>query len=123
MEAFSFIVSNPDISLILIDRRLPSISGDELCMKLREHPYTKDIPIIIVSGLKDIDEIAELMDKVGIKTYLTKPISPDVLRNHVGVYLKNAQFKKSHKKKFINQNIFNYIALNQFNFMFLQQLC
>jgi CheY-like chemotaxis protein len=39
--------------LIMIDYRLPDISGAELCRRLRAHPETQQIPIIAVTAATD----------------------------------------------------------------------
>ncbi len=48
--------ANPD--LIILDRVLGDMAGEEVAAKLKEYPKTKDIPVIFVSALfSKMDEI------------------------------------------------------------------
>jgi DNA-binding response OmpR family regulator len=72
-----------DFDLIILDLMLPSVSGFEICKRLREET---DIPIIIVSARKDdIDKIRGL--GLGADDYMTKPFSPSELVARVKAHL------------------------------------
>lgn len=65
-------------ALVLVDVRLPGVSGYEVCRKLRE-AFGGDLPILFVSG-----ERTEAFDRVGglllgADDYLVKPFAPDEL--------------------------------------------
>jgi len=64
--------------LILLDVILPGIKGREVCMKLKEDPLTKEIPIIFLT-FKDSPEDIEAENKVGSAGHLTKPVNPKTL--------------------------------------------
>src|SRR5688500_15063977 len=69
--------ATPD--LILLDVMMPGMDGFELCTHLRRDPYTAGIPVIFLTGLGDIDaEIRGL--QVGAVDYVTKPVSPPLVR-------------------------------------------
>jgi len=69
--------------LIILDLMLPGIDGFAICKKIRE---AKDIPILIVSALKeDIDKIRGL--GLGADDYMTKPFSPGELTARVQAHL------------------------------------
>lgn len=69
--------------LIVLDLMLPGIDGFEICRRIREK---KDIPILIVSALKeDIDKIRGL--GLGADDYMTKPFSPGELTARVRAHL------------------------------------
>ena len=62
--------------LILLDVKLPDLSGYEVCQRLRADPATAPIPVLLVSGV-----FAEGSDKVhgleiGADGYLIKPVAP-----------------------------------------------
>lgn len=61
--------------LVLLDIRMPHISGTELCAKLRKKKIMLDVPIIILTGqLKnDVEPIAKA---AGATDLMTKPFSP-----------------------------------------------
>lgn len=63
--------------LIILDIILPDMEGSEVAAKLRENPSTKDIPIIVVSGVVLCKEDQTQNDLPGCKQYvLAKPITP-----------------------------------------------
>lgn len=62
--------ATPD--LILLDIRLPDLSGYEVCQQLKADPLTHDIPVIFLSALDNtLDKISAF--KVGGVDYITKP--------------------------------------------------
>ena len=73
-DALSFFAENK-VSLLIVDRSMPYMSGDDLCSYLRSQPKTQNLPIIVISGKKkEIEEITEMMTNKSIETYITKPI-------------------------------------------------
>jgi DNA-binding response OmpR family regulator len=74
-KAFS---NSPDI--IIMDVKLPKLSGIEVCKRLRSDDRTKHIPIIILSAKAQSSEIREGLE-AGANKYLCKPIGfPDILK-------------------------------------------
>lgn len=63
-------ISRPD--LILMDVLMPGMSGFELCERLKSRESTKDIPVIFVSSMSDIDSKINGF-KVGGVDYINKP--------------------------------------------------
>jgi len=68
--------------LVLLDVILPGIKGREVCVKLKEDPLTKEIPIIFLTS-KDSPEDIEAENKVGSAGHLTKPVNPKTLVNMI----------------------------------------
>lgn len=62
----------PDIDLILMDVLLPDMDGIEACHRLKSHPRLRDIPVIIVTAVEDLDNLQVAFD-AGALDYLTKP--------------------------------------------------
>jgi len=62
---------HPD--LILLDRHLPDISGDQVFGQLREDPRTRDIPVVVLSADAIASELRRLLE-AGVRAYLTKPL-------------------------------------------------
>ncbi len=72
--------------LILLDVMMPGMTGFEVCEKLKESPATCGIPVIFVTALKDsVDEAKGLA--VGAVDYISKPISPPVVKARVKTHL------------------------------------
>jgi diguanylate cyclase (GGDEF)-like protein len=68
--------------LILLDVLMPGIDGYEVCRRLKEDPLIADVPIIFTTGLDDQEaEIRGL--SLGAIDYVTKPISPAIVRARV----------------------------------------
>ena len=74
-------------SLILLDLRLPDISGEELCRRLRIHTPTARIPIIMLT-VKHEEEDKVLGLELGADDYVTKPFSEKVLLARIRALLR-----------------------------------
>lgn len=72
---------HPDI--ILMDALMPNLDGFETCLRLKQVPELKNIPVIFMTGLSDTESILKGFDAGGID-FLTKPIEPQelVVRMH-----------------------------------------
>jgi len=72
------LLSMPD--LIILDVKLPKLSGIEVCKRLKSDDRTKNIPILMLSAKAQSNEIREGLE-AGADKYLCKPIGfPDILR-------------------------------------------
>ncbi len=72
---------NPD--LLLLDRMLPGMAGEEICKHLRADPETKELPIIMITAKGEESDIVEGLTG-GADDYITKPFRPAelVARTH-----------------------------------------
>jgi PAS domain S-box-containing protein len=66
----------PDI--ILLDRHLPDMTGDEVMLELQRRPETENIPVVVVSAEARQRQIEE-MRLAGAIAYLTKPLDIEEL--------------------------------------------
>lgn len=72
--------------LILLDVMMPEITGFELCTLLKADNALQKIPVIFVTALKDeLDETHGF--NVGAVDYITKPLSPAIVRARVKTHL------------------------------------
>ncbi|MGF1459273.1 MAG: PAS domain S-box protein [Leptolyngbyaceae cyanobacterium] len=62
--------------LILLDIRMPKMSGYEVCQNLKSEEQTKDIPIIFLSALQAGNDKAKAFE-VGGDDYITKPLQEE----------------------------------------------
>jgi len=60
------------IDAVLLDVRMPGMSGIELCRRLRGSPATADLPIMLVSADVNGHRVMAAME-AGADDYLTKP--------------------------------------------------
>src|SRR5689334_6814226 len=67
------LLSQNDISLVLLDYMLPEMDGMEVLKIIRSKYSALDLPIIIVTAKGENDDIVESLD-AGANDYITKPI-------------------------------------------------
>ena len=72
--------------LVILDRRLPKLSGDEVCRRIRASSAT---PILMLTGEKGSDERATLLD-LGADDYLEKPFGMRELAARVRALLRRS---------------------------------
>ncbi|MCA9185139.1 MAG: response regulator [Planctomycetales bacterium] len=59
--------------LILLDVMMPKLSGFEVCKKLKEHPDTRRIMILMVTALNELGDIERAV-AAGTDDFLSKPV-------------------------------------------------
>ena len=72
--------------LILMDVRMPIMTGYEACEVLKSQDNTKDIPIVFLSAKGQEAEVNTGLE-LGAEEYFLKPFSPDELTERVNVIL------------------------------------
>jgi DNA-binding response OmpR family regulator len=72
--------------LILLDVRMPRMTGYEACAKIKENKKTKDIPIMFLSAKGQETEIQAGLN-AGAVEYLLKPFAPDQLTSRIQAVL------------------------------------
>ncbi len=77
--------SLPD--LIILDIIMPGMDGYEVCTSLKNNPDTANIPVIFVSALTGTQEETKGLS-VGAIDYITKPISPPIVKMRVANHIK-----------------------------------
>ncbi len=71
-------VKEPYPDLILLDWMLPGGSGVQLAKKLKQHEFTRDIPVIMLTARGEEDDKIRGLE-AGADDYVTKPFSPKEL--------------------------------------------
>lgn len=79
--------NHPD--LIMMDVRMPKMTGYEACRHLKADPDLKHIPVVFLSAKGQESEVQTGLD-VGATDYILKPFAPDDLLRRVGELLNNA---------------------------------
>ena len=80
-------------NLILLDIEMPDMDGFEALSKLKRNRLTKDIPIIFVTVLKDV-ETEVLGFQMGVVDFISKPFSSPVLRNRIKTHINTDEIIK-----------------------------
>lgn len=80
---------NNGVDLILLDVRMPFFSGFWFCDAFKQRETTKNIPIVMVSGTLDEENIRKAHD-LGASACLRKPFKPAELVHLVERNLPNA---------------------------------
>jgi CheY-like chemotaxis protein len=76
---------NPDV--IVLDVMLPGVDGWELLGRLREHPHTGDVPVIVCTILPQ----EEFAVTLGAAAFLRKPVSREALLATLDQVLRKAR--------------------------------
>jgi DNA-binding response OmpR family regulator len=76
---------NPD--LILLDVRMPKLTGYDACRRLKADPLLRQIPVVFLSAKGQEAEVQTGIEAGAIE-YILKPFSPDQLNKRVGELLK-----------------------------------
>ncbi|MBF0389159.1 MAG: hybrid sensor histidine kinase/response regulator [Desulfamplus sp.] len=74
----------PDI--ILLDIVMPGMNGYEVCRQLKSKKATANIPVIFITSKDEIED-EEMGFKMGAVDYITKPISPSIVKARVKTHL------------------------------------
>jgi len=110
-EALLFFQQNP-VDLVLLDYKLPGMSGEEFFIKIKEINPT--VPVIFMTVLQSVDNAVRLL-KMGAFTYLSKPLRMEELFHNItnalekmALVKENRQLQNSLRKTFSFKNyVFN----------------
>jgi DNA-binding response OmpR family regulator len=76
--------------LILLDLLMPDLGGFEICEILNNDPETSGIPIIIISGFGDLNDVKKAF-KLGAVGYFVKPFALSDLSKEITKAISNKQ--------------------------------
>lgn len=78
------LVEQPDV--ILLDVMMPDMDGYEVCTRLKADVRTRDIPVIFISAMNEVEDEARGLEAGGLD-YITKPINPAIVKARVRIHL------------------------------------
>ena len=82
------------VDLVLLDAGMPVMNGWDMLERLRSHPVSKDIPVIMVTAFSERQDVAKA-STYGISDYVTKPFDFIELTERVGQALKSKRKRKA----------------------------
>ena len=62
--------ARPDV--VLLDLRMPGVDGFSVARQLKEHPDTRSVPVIVLTGCRDVEAKVDAFN-AGADDYVTKP--------------------------------------------------
>jgi DNA-binding response OmpR family regulator len=77
-DAIDCLQSETHFDAVLLDMRLPQMSGMEVLAILREQKNRANTPVLVLSALETGSEVAAALD-AGANDYMTKPFNPEEL--------------------------------------------
>jgi len=72
--------------MILLDIMMPGIDGYEVCKQLKSDPATSNIPVIFITAKHEVAD-EEHGFELGAVDYITKPLSPSIVKARVSTHL------------------------------------
>lgn len=79
--------------LVLLDIVMPDMDGYDVLKKLKADSKLHDIPVIMISGLDDLNSVARCIE-IGADDYLPKPYKPVLLQARINACLEKKQLRE-----------------------------
>ena len=92
-------VSNGHYDLILLDVLMPDMNGYEFLGLIKNDPATAEIPVIMISGLDEIESVARCIE-LGAEDYLAKPYNTVLLRARIQACLEKKRLRDEASERF-----------------------
>jgi two-component system cell cycle response regulator len=81
-----------DFDLVLLDILMPEMDGFEVLARLKSDPARRDLPVIVISALDDMDSILRCIE-MGATDYLHKPFDVRLLRARLNASLADKRLR------------------------------
>lgn len=79
-------VEQSEFDLLLLDIKMPELDGIEVLSRLKAQDQTRDLPVIMISALSEIEIVAQCI-KLGAEDYLPKPFNNVLLQARIDACL------------------------------------
>jgi DNA-binding response OmpR family regulator len=89
--------------LIMLDVMMPDMSGFDVCDRLKADQNTRDVPVIFISAIHEVEEKARAFS-FGAVDYITKPFQEQEVLARVETHLKLRRFQTLLEEKTNNFN-------------------
>jgi len=74
------------VDLVLLDAGLPGMTGYEMLLVVADEPHLADVPIVMLTGSRDIDDVAHAF-RLGVRDHIAKPFRSKDLRARIAAAL------------------------------------
>jgi DNA-binding response OmpR family regulator len=95
-EALELLAVQP-VDCILLDLMMPGLSGAETCQRIKAAPFTRDIPLIMVTAQQEREIMLEALGG-GADDYISKSADLDVLKARLRAQLRRKQFEDENRR-------------------------
>jgi putative two-component system response regulator len=92
-QALERMSMTPPPDLVLLDVMMPGMDGYEVCRHLKQNPHTATVPVIFCSAMGESEDETRGFE-CGAVDYITKPISPMVVKARVRTHLQLRQARE-----------------------------
>jgi len=86
IDAFSWLEEGNFPALVVSDLMMPYLDGSSFVKNLKISGYYRETPVIVLSGLDNLDDIIEQMP-FHVEGHFRKPFNPDVLKARISSIL------------------------------------
>jgi CheY-like chemotaxis protein/tRNA A-37 threonylcarbamoyl transferase component Bud32 len=86
------LVAQRSYDLVLLDVLMPELDGYAVLDALKGSPATRDIPVIMISALDELEGIVRCIER-GAEDYLHKPFDPVLLRARINASLEKKRLR------------------------------
>ncbi|KAB7884428.1 hybrid sensor histidine kinase/response regulator [Poseidonibacter ostreae] len=111
--AIDSILENP-VDLILLDIKMPVLNGFDVCKIIKQNDKLKDIPIIFISALDDVDIKVKAFENGGVD-YITKPFEEREVKARIKTQLELSTNKKTISTLYKQQDFFLKKIIHEMN--------
>jgi two-component system, NtrC family, sensor kinase len=74
MQALDVVRTLPEV--VILDIKLPDISGYDVCRGIKADPVTRSVPVLLTSAMLEPQNASALMARAGAEGFLTHPFVP-----------------------------------------------
>ena len=92
-EAALDYLKSEEVDMILLDMIMPQLSGAEVLRLLKRDAKLKNIPVVMLSALDDMERVIECIT-MGAEDYLFKPANPVLLKARISATLEKNRLRK-----------------------------
>jgi DNA-binding NtrC family response regulator len=87
------IMQTRSFDMVLLDIMMPEMSGYQVLKRLKSDDIYRDVPVIVISALDDMDSVVRCI-RMGAEDYLLKPFNQVLLKARIRTCLENKRLRE-----------------------------